>query len=80
LGIYLHTPELRKAGDASSCVGKLEMLQASSSGRCIFILLNFEKLEMHLHALESWRCIIMCWKAGDVSSCIGKLEMYPSYS
>jgi hypothetical protein len=30
----------------------LEMLQASSSGRCILILLNFEKLEMHLHALE----------------------------
>jgi hypothetical protein len=43
------------------------MLQASSSGRCIFILLNFEKLEMHLHALESWRCIIMCWKARGAS-------------
>jgi hypothetical protein len=35
-----------------SCAGKLEMLHASSSGRYIFILLNFERPEMHLHALE----------------------------
>jgi hypothetical protein len=51
LWIYLHTPELWKAGDEPLGSGKLEMIQASSSGD-IFISLSFGKLEM-LQALIS---------------------------
>jgi hypothetical protein len=54
------------------------MLQASSSGGYIFILLSFGKLEMYLHALESWRCILRTpelWKAGDEPLGFRKLEM-----
>jgi hypothetical protein len=53
LGYIFTSPELWKAGDEPLGFRKLEMIQASGGGYIFFILLNFEKLEMHLHALES---------------------------
>jgi hypothetical protein len=45
------------------------------AGDVSFVLLSFEKLEMYLHALESWRCIFMRWKSGDEPLGFRKLEM-----